>query len=154
MANKPVKELSRRDALKLLGAAAGASVLANLPSKWSTPELTAGVLPVHAQTSVLHTLSCDELVTGPGESEDLAVTSTVRILPAEPGIQMRFDIDLTNLTFDVGVATGVIATDGSGTATYSFGVNFAPGIPALMITWSFENPSDGTGSCFETVLFD
>ena len=43
--------LSRRDALKLLGAAAGASVLANLPSRWSTPQLTAGVLPAHAQTS-------------------------------------------------------------------------------------------------------
>jgi hypothetical protein len=52
MADKPVKELSRRDALKLLGAAAGATVLANLPSKWSTPALTAGVLPAHAQTSV------------------------------------------------------------------------------------------------------
>ena len=47
--NKAV--LSRRDALKLLGAAAGATVLANLPSKWSTPALTAGVLPAHAQTS-------------------------------------------------------------------------------------------------------
>ncbi|HSR31409.1 MAG TPA: twin-arginine translocation signal domain-containing protein [Anaerolineae bacterium] len=45
------KRLSRRDALKLLGAAAGASVLANLPSKWSTPQLTAGVLPAHAQTT-------------------------------------------------------------------------------------------------------
>ena len=45
------KNLSRRDALKLLGAAAGASVLANLPSKWSTPRLTAGVLPAHAQSS-------------------------------------------------------------------------------------------------------
>jgi len=44
-------KLTRRDALKILGAAAGASVLANLPSKWSTPELTSGVLPAHAQTS-------------------------------------------------------------------------------------------------------
>ena len=45
------KQLSRRDALKLLGAAAGASVLANLPSKWSTPQSVAGVLPAHAQSS-------------------------------------------------------------------------------------------------------
>ena len=45
------KQLSRRDALKLLGAAAGASVLANLPSKWSTPQSVAGVLPAHAATS-------------------------------------------------------------------------------------------------------
>lgn len=45
------KKLSRRDAIKLIGAAAGASVLANLPSKWTKPEVTAGVLPAHAQTS-------------------------------------------------------------------------------------------------------
>ena len=51
MTAKHSSEISRRDALKLLGAAAGATVLANLPSKWSTPELTAGVLPAHAQTS-------------------------------------------------------------------------------------------------------
>jgi hypothetical protein len=51
MTDRPTRELSRRDALKLFGAAAGATVLANLPSKWSTPALTAGVLPAHAQTS-------------------------------------------------------------------------------------------------------
>ena len=45
------KKLSRRDAIKLLGAAAGAAALANLPSKWSKPELVSGVLPAHAQTS-------------------------------------------------------------------------------------------------------
>ncbi|HSR19794.1 MAG TPA: twin-arginine translocation signal domain-containing protein [Anaerolineales bacterium] len=45
------QRLSRRDALKVLGAAAGATALANLPSKWTTPELTAGVLPAHAQSS-------------------------------------------------------------------------------------------------------
>jgi hypothetical protein len=33
MTDRTSKALSRRDALKLLGAAAGASVLANLPSK-------------------------------------------------------------------------------------------------------------------------
>ena len=46
------KKLSRRDAIKLLGAAAGAAALANLPSKWSKPELVSGVLPAHAQSSV------------------------------------------------------------------------------------------------------
>ena len=45
------KRLSRRDALKLLGTVTGASVLANLPSKWSKPGLSMGVLPAHAQTS-------------------------------------------------------------------------------------------------------
>ena len=44
-------KITRREALKLLGAATSASLLANLPSKWSKPELTNGVLPAHAQTS-------------------------------------------------------------------------------------------------------
>jgi hypothetical protein len=45
------QKLSRRDALKVLGAAAGATALANLPAKWTTPELKAGVLPAHARSS-------------------------------------------------------------------------------------------------------
>ena len=53
---KQNKKLSRRDAIKLLGAAAGAVALANLPSKWSKPELVSGVLPAHAQTSNLPVL--------------------------------------------------------------------------------------------------
>ena len=37
MADSSRKNISRRDLLKLLGATAGASVLANLPSRWRTP---------------------------------------------------------------------------------------------------------------------
>ena len=48
---KNQKKLSRREAIKLLGAGAGASLLANLPSKWSKPELTGGTMPAFAQTS-------------------------------------------------------------------------------------------------------
>jgi hypothetical protein len=52
------KKISRRDAIKLLGAAAGASVLANLPTKWNTPEIVSGVLPAHAQTSNVQNVGC------------------------------------------------------------------------------------------------
>lgn len=45
------KGISRRDALRLLAAAAGAAAVSNLPGKWSTPQLMTGVLPVHAQGS-------------------------------------------------------------------------------------------------------
>ena len=45
------KKLTRRDAIKLIGAAAGASVLANIPAKWSKPSLAGGIIPAHAQTS-------------------------------------------------------------------------------------------------------
>ena len=49
---KDQKKLSRREAIKLLGTATGASLLANLPSKWSRPELSGGFIPAHAQTSL------------------------------------------------------------------------------------------------------
>jgi len=51
------KKINRRDAIKLISAAAGASVVANLPSKWSKPELASAAMPVHAQAS------CDVTVT-------------------------------------------------------------------------------------------
>ena len=47
------KKLNRREALKLLGTAAGASLLAGLPAKWSKPSVTSGHLPAHAQISGL-----------------------------------------------------------------------------------------------------
>jgi hypothetical protein len=46
-------KVTRRDAIKLLGAAAGAAMLANAPTKWSKPSLMSGVLPAHAQTSCI-----------------------------------------------------------------------------------------------------
>jgi hypothetical protein len=54
MTEQKSKKLSRRDAIKLLGAATGAAALANLPSKWSKPELATGVLPAHAQQSTMN----------------------------------------------------------------------------------------------------
>jgi len=45
------KRLSRREAIKILGTTTGASLLANIPAKWSKPELTGASLPAHAQTS-------------------------------------------------------------------------------------------------------
>ena len=44
-------KLSRREAIKILGTATGASLLANIPAKWSRPEVTGSQLPAFAQTS-------------------------------------------------------------------------------------------------------
>ena len=60
------KKLSRRDAIKLLGAAAGATALANLPSKWSKPELVSGVMPAHAQTSACLVFTAEVIATSGG----------------------------------------------------------------------------------------
>jgi hypothetical protein len=140
------RKLSRRDAIKLLGAAVGASVLANLPSKWSTPEIAKGVLPAHAQTSaVLATLQC-----GPDiqSSFTFAFNSTVTIDPPLDGIVMRWNLTFNNSGFiDPSPTTGTAATVG-GVATYISPLVFitAPGA-TITVTWSFENPLDGTGTC-------
>ena len=59
MTNTSNKKITRRDAIKFLGAAAGASMLANLPAKWSKPQLKGGSLPAHAQTSNCVTLTLE-----------------------------------------------------------------------------------------------
>ena len=78
------KKLSRRDAIKLIGAATGASLLASLPTKWTKPEVTAGVLPAHAQTSSsqpsqasLPTVTTDNIVDEDGASVDMDFYGTV-----------------------------------------------------------------------------
>src|SRR5687768_4936568 len=98
MANK---KLSRRDAIKLLGAATGATLLANLPSKWSTPELTQGVLPAHAQTSSLglQLIDCDftlDIGTGVWSSAPFVGLP----IPSSPTIGMRFTITFVFTHFE------------------------------------------------------
>ena len=89
------KKLSRRDAIKLIGATAGASVLTQLPSKWSKPSLAGGVLPPHAQTS-----GC-----GPGFSSMLVEFLEVRGNNIESGYGAN-DIDYQhNAIQTTGVAT-------------------------------------------------
>jgi hypothetical protein len=147
MANKPGKELSRRDALKLLGAAAGASVLANLPSKWSTPQLTAGVLPAHAQTSG-RSLTCwleldgESIQTGanvipsPGVPISLHL-ELVLVRLAEPAFGLSSD-HLTDNAGAVGVGWLALAT--------------GPAPQTVLATWTFTNPLDGTASCSPALL--
>lgn len=96
MPERKTTSLSRRDALKLLGAAAGATALANLPAKWSTPELTAGVLPAHAQVSSVGCAGLDwsgTVTWATGNDQDLDLELTVplpapftvsRAQPSEP----------------------------------------------------------------------
>lgn len=69
MSDKNRKQLSRREALKLLGAAVGAATLANLPNKWSTPQISAGVLPAHAQSTCTRIFSASYASTVNNTSE-------------------------------------------------------------------------------------
>jgi len=166
------KKLSRRDAIKLLGAAAGASVLANLPSKWSKPELADGVLPAHAQTSNLgfQILSCTLDVdwnTGAWSSVPTVGPTPVRA-PDKKYIVLCFTLTFVNVHFKsspdpqkpnpyssnwtVNPSTGQIkyinsdGVDPLDILVLDKGFNSG----SFSILWEFCNPSEGTGSCSQT----
>ena len=146
------KKISRRDAMKFLAAAVGAATVANLPPKWSKPGLEAGVLPAHAQTSILHDLTCDadsDIIVNV-EQSPVTVTSGVTIAPQTQGILMRYTIVHSSSFGSISSPiplSGTSPTDTNGRATidvtyvdFDFGDFFT-------VTWSFENASDGTGTC-------
>jgi hypothetical protein len=151
------KKLSRRDAIKVLGAATGAVVLANLPTKWSKPELISGVLPAHAQTST----SLPFAMAGCGVAGTLCAdtNSLVTITPAASGIPMRYLVIPSNpggTIINPAALTGVIPTDGSGVADLYLQINFSTFNigDTFTINWSFENSSDGTGTCQQVHTYD
>jgi len=143
------KKLSRRDAIKILAAATGAGVLANIPSKWTKPGMEFGALPAHAQGSVpIHTL-----VAG---TDDLQAnfcwpfTSTVTITPPTEGIVLRYDIVTGGIVTIISPnpLSGTLPTDAAGMASLEVTVDnlaFGEG-DTVTVTWSFEDPADGTGS--------
>ena len=89
------KKLSRRDAIKLIGTAVSATALANLPSKWSKPKLSGGVLPAHAQ------ISCA------GSGTQTFSTPTTGVLFTVPAC-------VTSLTVDAYGAAGGTAENAAG----------------------------------------
>ncbi len=156
MESKPTKTMSRRDAMKILGAAAGASVLAGLPTKWSKPELAAGVLPAHAQTTgVTHTVDCGPIsVTinpgpepGSAKIPGIPVTSTATITPQDPGVSMHYHITLTNLS-TADPLDGDVLTDALGKVEVSFHVLPTGGQPLkITVKWSFTDSAVSPSSC-------
>jgi len=141
------KKISRRDAIKLLGAAVGASALANLPSKWSKPSFARGVLPVHAQTSVMldSIQSCSGAILCPDSF--LGESVSVIILSGTAGISMTYNITTNGNTL-LGPATGTVLTDATGTAILTvFLAQNNPSPTSATLDWSFTNPADGAGTC-------
>ena len=155
MGNKPSKEISRRDAIKILAAVAGATALVNLPDKWTKPGMEVGVLPAHAQTSLgLHTLAA-----GPDDPDAgfcLDLISTVAITPPTPGISLRYVITTSpGVTVNPPAAlTGTVLTNG---VSLTIRVNPQVWVAGdfVRVTWSFVNASDGINSddqIFTTIL--
>ena len=147
------KKVSRRDAIKLLTAATGAAVLANLPNKWSKPEVNGGVFPVHAQTSggILHLLACDTDQNLSGAADTAQYLSGVTINPFTSGIPMNWSLTLTGLT-TAGATSGTVLTNGSGYAqilTPPMSAGGAYGSVSIRVNWSFQNSADGKATCYQ-----
>jgi hypothetical protein len=151
------KKISRRDAMKVLGAAIGAAALANLPSKWDTPELAQGVLPAHARQSnvVVRTLVAGADVS----NADFChfVTSTVAITLPTAGILLRYVVTTSaNVIIEAPIPpTGTVATDAAGHASLVVDIdqdNSSNTHVIVTVTWSFENPGDGSG--VDSQVFD
>lgn len=148
------KKISRRDAIKLIGAVTGATVLANLPSKWSTPEIAKGVLPAHAQTSQVG-LVCNtyHLVDAYGLRPFLI---GVVLVPDQAGIVLNWSVVLTggaNFVDPTEPTSGTALTRGAGASYYGGNVN-TPGGSGWIVTWSYNNPSDGSGTCNQVITFN
>lgn len=157
MTDQKSKTLSRRDTIKVLAAAIGAGALANLPGKWTKPGLDFGVLPAHAQTSqIVHTLvaGADAQIDNNVEQPPITINSTVQITPPTPGILMRYSIVLDEpqggvrpTAIDIPTeSTGTIPTDNSGLATLPITYSNLWFNSTITVTWSFDNPNDGTGT--------
>lgn len=144
------KKVSRRDAIKILTAVAGATALANTPTRWSKPELKVGVLPVHAQTS----LAAPHFLRAGGAQDanmcqPVNLISTVTITPPDSGVLMVYTI-----TADPGITinspaslTGNKLTDGTGVATLTINATDTAGSGGnVTVNWGFAKPSSGAGT--------
>jgi len=117
------KKLSRREAIKIVGAAAGASLLANLPSKWSKPKLTGASMPAHAQTSCSNYAMIVEIIavsgaagidgyTGGGNTAPTSTSGTYN----QVGYTLYWDCTPTC------IAVGSVAAAGANSLTVRFTV--------------------------------
>lgn len=139
--DKPSRKLSRRDAIKVLGAAAGASVLATLPTKWTKPELIAGALPAHAQTSAtlptVETVDVGTITTGVN-----AFINVAYVVPSPHNFNspnFRFSGKVTSDGGSPLLANGFVWSDSDPNPTLSS--NLGVGTPALVAvgaTFTFD----------------
>ena len=149
MAERTSTKISRRDAMKILAAAAGATALANIPDRWTRPDMEVGVLPAHAQTSPgLYTITAG--ASEPDANYCFPLISTATISPPTFGIELRYTITPSPAGLSILSPTplsGTLFTDSSGNGELIIDVDEPFDVSdTVTVNWSFENPSDGAGS--------
>jgi hypothetical protein len=153
--------LSRGEALKALAAIGGAAAAsALLPEKWVKPVVEAGIVPAHAQSSVM----CDapytidhcriyDIYHEPGLF--LHYISTVYLKPACAGIPMIFVnaiLDENLETLYSGESSVISETNSRGEVTmiFSTGLGFERPAHLVSVTWKIAKPDLGTDICTAT----
>lgn len=125
--------VSRRDALKVLAATAGAVTLSILPDQWEKPVIEVGALPVHAQGSPTGQVTISNLAitfTGLNDCTILGLTGSSNDLSFDyedssgrivSGAVVRFGTDFdTNLPSNIDIDNPIVDVSGdasSGTIT-------------------------------------
>lgn len=150
--------LSRHELLKALTALGGAAAASSLlPERWSKPEIGAGVLPAHAQGTLvnLHTiLRCDLDFSVQYSNGDMTLywNSNVWIDPPDAGIPME---PILAIISDAAAPSkplespDAVITDVNGRAGVGIGLT-VPANPSVIggrVFWYFGNPSDGSDDC-------
>jgi hypothetical protein len=153
------KQLSRRDAIKLLGAAAGATVLANLPSRWSKPELASGVIPAHAQTSepAFYFVTCDGDFSF--QSSPFNGTIGVTVSPNIAGISMNYLLlggyNPTEQDVQInGLPVNPVLTGAGGVISIPVTISVTPisaNSGSLSIYWTFTDGDLSFSSCTQII---
>jgi hypothetical protein len=149
--------LSRREALMVLaatGGAAAASLL--LPEKWVQPVVEAGILPAHAQSSIVcaapYTIDhCRiyDIYHEPGLF--LHYVSTVYLKPACAGVPITYINEILDENLEILVAfesSVVYETNSRGEVTNIFSTGIGFGTEHLVsVSWKIARPNFGTDIC-------
>ncbi|MBI3151717.1 MAG: twin-arginine translocation signal domain-containing protein [Chloroflexi bacterium] len=160
MTDQTSNKITRRDAIKILAAATGAVVLANIPDKWTKPILEGGVLPAHAQTSPPPPPPPFSIVDcGVPDTMCASANSLVTITPATSGISMRYVLTPSNPAGTIVFPTqlnGTLLTDASGVADLYIEIQFMTFNinDTFTVDWSFDDPDDGIDTCQQVITYD
>jgi len=158
------KYLNRREAIKLLGAVAGASLLAGLPAKWSKPSVSGATLPAHAQFSGLtiidggFTSSVKQKSQGGGITQVSAPRGGVTIAHFVGTHFVQISAPIENIELEVVIKTtntvnwlaptphapaspeGTYLTEPDGFVRLDLDVMY---VADIEFTWGFVHPTDG-----------